>query len=231
MAGRVSGAGLELSRREIPITADLVLRAYAIGVFPMAENRHDKRLFWVDPERRGVIPLRGFHVPSRLRRTFRSGRFEIAVDRAFRQTIEACAEARPMRRSTWISERIVELYDELHQRGFAHSVETWRDGRLVGGLYGVTLGAAFFGESMFSREADASKVALVHLVGRLVLGGFRLLDTQFVTEHLAQFGAVEVDRADYKRMLEEALALQGDFYCGGRELSAEAVLQSITQTS
>jgi leucyl/phenylalanyl-tRNA---protein transferase len=208
-----------------------VLRAYAIGVFPMAENRHDKRLFWVDPERRGVIPLRGFHVPSRLRRTFRSGRFEIAVDRAFRQTIEACAEARPMRRSTWISERIVELYDELHQRGFAHSVETWRDGRLVGGLYGVTLGAAFFGESMFSREADASKVALVHLVGRLVLGGFRLLDTQFVTEHLAQFGAVEVDRADYKRMLEEALALQGDFYCGGRELSAEAVLQSITQTS
>jgi leucyl/phenylalanyl-tRNA---protein transferase len=208
-----------------------VLRAYSIGVFPMAENRHDKRLFWVDPERRGVIPLRGFHVPSRLRRTFRSGRFEIAVDRAFRRTIEACAEARPMRRSTWISDRIVELYDELHERGFAHSVETWRDGRLVGGLYGVTLGAAFFGESMFSREADASKVALVHLVGRLILGGFRLLDTQFVTEHLAQFGAVEVDRADYKRMLEEALALQGDFYCRGRELSAEAVLQSITQTS
>jgi len=208
-----------------------VLRAYAIGVFPMAESRHDKRLFWVDPERRGVIPLRGFHVPSRLRRTFRSGRFDIVVDRDFRQTIEACAEARPLRRSTWISERIVELYSELHERGFAHSVEAWREDRLVGGLYGISMGAAFFGESMFSREADASKAALVHLVGRLILGGYRLLDTQFVTEHLAQFGAVEVDRSDYKRLLEDALATQADFYCRGREPSAEAILQSITQTS
>ena len=208
-----------------------MLRAYAIGVFPMAENRHDKRLFWVDPERRGVIPLHGFHAPSRLRRTVRAGRFEIAVNRAFRQTIEACAEARPLRRSTWISDRIVELYTELHERGFAHSVEAWRDGRLVGGLYGISLGAAFFGESMFSREVDASKVALVHLVGRLILGRYRLLDTQFVTEHLAQFGAIEIDRSDYKTRLEEALSTQGDFYCGGRELSPAAILQSITQTS
>jgi leucyl/phenylalanyl-tRNA--protein transferase len=208
-----------------------VLRAYAIGVFPMAEHRHDRRLFWVDPERRGVIPLDGFHAPKRLKRTFRSGRFEVVANRAFREVIEACAEARPARRSTWISDRIVELYVELHGRGFAHSVETWLDGRLVGGLYGVSLGAAFFGESMFSREADASKLALLHLVGRLKLGGYRLLDTQFVTEHLARFGAVEIDRADYRKLLDEALQTQGDFYCRGREPSAEAILQSITQTS
>lgn len=208
-----------------------MLRAYAIGVFPMAEHRHDKRVFWVDPERRGVIPLDRFHVPGRLRRTFRSGRFEIVADRDFRAVIEACAEARPMRRSTWISDRIVELYAELHGRGFAHSVEAWRDGRLVGGLYGVSLGAAFFGESMFSREADASKVALVHLVGRLRIGGYRLLDTQFVTDHLARFGALEVDRSEYRRLLEDALRTQGDFYCRGAPPSPEAVLQSITQTS
>jgi leucyl/phenylalanyl-tRNA--protein transferase len=208
-----------------------VLRAYAIGVFPMAEHRHDRRLFWVDPERRGVIPLDGFHVPKRLRRTFRRGPFEITANRAFREVIGACAEARPARRSTWISDRIVELYAELHGRGFAHSVETWHEGRLVGGLYGVSLGAAFFGESMFSRETDASKLALVHLVGRLKLGGYRLLDTQFVTDHLARFGALEVDRADYRRLLDEALQTQGDFYCRGREPSADEILQSITQTS
>ena len=208
-----------------------MLRAYAIGVFPMAEHRRDRRLFWVDPERRGVIPLDGFHVPARLKRTFRGGRFEITADKAFCEVIEACAEARPQRRSTWISDRIVELYVELHGRGFAHSVETWLDGRLVGGLYGVSLGAAFFGESMFSRETDASKLALLHLVGRLILGGYKLLDTQFVTEHLARFGALEIDRADYRQLLDEALQTQADFYCRGVELSPAAILQSITQTS
>lgn len=213
------------------VTAELALRAYAAGVFPMSEAREDKRLFWVDPERRGILPLDSFHLPQRLRRTVRSGRFQVAVDRNFAATIEACAEMRSHRPETWINTPIVELFSELHRQGHAHSLEVRREGRLVGGLYGVALGGAFFGESMFSRERDASKVALVHLVGRLILGDFTLLDTQFVTEHLAQFGTVEVDRADYHARLRQALTRKADFYCFGRAVSVEAVLQSITETS
>lgn len=214
-----------------PITPDLVLRAYAAGVFPMSESRTDTRLFWVDPERRGVLPLDRFHLPRRLARTVRSGRFQVSVDQDFAATIEACAEAQTRRPDTWINRPIHELFCELHRLGHAHSVEVRRAGDLVGGLYGVALGGVFFGESMFSRERDASKVALVHLVGRLILGGFTLLDTQFVTKHLARFGTIEIARAEYHVRLAAALNAPADFYCFGREPSPETILQSITVTS
>jgi leucyl/phenylalanyl-tRNA--protein transferase len=201
------------------LTPDLLLRAYTIGLFPMAETAEDPELFWVDPERRGVIPLDTFHVPRSLRKAVRRGTFEIAVDRAFFGVLDGCAEITDKRRATWINSEIVRLYGDLHRRGFAHSVECWREGRLVGGLYGVALGGAFFGESMFSRETDASKVALVHLVVRLIRGGFTLLDTQFVTPHLAKFGAVEISRAAYRRQLSRALEVSARF---PRELDAEA---------
>ena len=193
------------------VTPDLLLRAYACGIFPMSEGADDPGLFWVEPRLRGIIPLDAFHVPKRLARTIRSGRFEICVDHDFPAVIAACAEAVPERPDTWINGRIRALYTELHDRGRAHSVETWREGRLVGGLYGVSLGGAFFGESMFSRETDASKVALVHLVDRLRAGGYTLLDTQFQTAHLARFGATEIARPEYLGLLDAALAVDGDF--------------------
>lgn len=193
------------------LSAPLLLRAYAAGIFPMAESADSDELFWFDPERRGVLPLDTFHVPRRLRRTVRGGPFELRVDHAFRKVMEACAEPAPDRTKTWINQDILRLYTELHEAGHAHSVECWREGRLVGGLYGVALGGAFFGESMFSRERDASKVALVHLVARLRAAGFVLLDTQFVTEHLGQFGAVEIPRREYRRRLAEALPVRTDF--------------------
>ena len=189
----------------IELTPELLLRAYAIGIFPMAEDADDPDIFWVDPERRGILPLEAFHVPKRLRRTIRQGRFEIRVDSAFEAVMRGCAEPGPDRPTTWINERILALYGTLFHLGHAHSVEAWRDGELAGGLYGVRLGAAFFGESMFSRVPDASKVALVHLVARLKRGGFKLCDTQFVTRHLAQFGAIEIPRAAYRRRLAAAL--------------------------
>ncbi|MDP6565087.1 MAG: leucyl/phenylalanyl-tRNA--protein transferase [Alphaproteobacteria bacterium] len=213
------------------ITPDIVLKAYAAGVFPMSESRDDPNLFWVDPEQRGVLPLDDFHLSRRLRRTVRAEPFEISVDGAFARVIDGCAGPGPGRWSTWINESIVELFTTLHQRGFAHSVEAWSDDELAGGLYGIALGGAFFGESMFSRHKDASKVALVHLVARLRLAGFSLLDTQFVTEHLRQFGAVEIARDDYHSRLEAALSRPVDFSLGGRRLSAAEVLQSIVQTS
>jgi leucyl/phenylalanyl-tRNA--protein transferase len=182
-----------------------LLRAYAEGLFPMAERRGDPTLYWVSPEKRGIIPLDGFHVPKRLARTVRSGSFTVTADRAFRAVMEACAAPAPGREESWINDEILRLYTALHASGHAHSIECWRDGRLVGGLYGVRLGAAFFGESMFSRERDASKVALVHLVEGLRHGGFVLLDTQFITSHLARFGAIEIPRARYLRMLQDAL--------------------------
>jgi leucyl/phenylalanyl-tRNA--protein transferase len=200
------------------LTPDLLLRAYTIGLFPMAETAEDPELFWVDPERRGVIPLDTFHVPRSLRKTVRRGRFEVTVDRDFFGVLDGCAEITEKRRATWINSEIVRLYGDLHRRGFAHSVECWREGRLVGGLYGVALGGAYFGESMFSRDTDASKVALVHLVVRLLRGGFTLLDTQFVTPHLAKFGAVEISRAAYRRQLSRALDIQARF---PRELDPE----------
>lgn len=194
------------------INPELLLKAYAIGVFPMAEARDDPRLHWIEPESRGILPLDTFHVPKRLARTVRNGGFEARFDGDFAAVIRACAEATEGRPSTWINQSIEDLYIQLHRKGFAHSVETWRDGALVGGLYGVSLGAAFFGESMFSRERDASKVALVHLVERLRAGGYRLLDTQFVTAHLARFGTVEVPRNDYRRMLADAVARPASFH-------------------
>ncbi len=193
------------------VTPSLLLRAYACGIFPMANSADDPTLYWVEPELRGVLPLEGFHVPRRLGRTVRADRFEIRVDSDFDAVISACAAPRPGRRATWINAPIRRLYGALFRAGHVHTVEAWREGRLVGGLYGVKLRAAFFGESMFSLERDASKAALVHLAARLKRGGFRLLDAQFLTSHLQQFGALEVPRDDYVEMLDDALAVEADF--------------------
>lgn len=187
------------------IPPDLLLKAYASGVFPMAESATDLEVFWVRPETRGIIPLDAFHVPKSLRKVIRQNRFDIRIDTDFAGVIEGCAEIRGERHTTWINAPIREAYMQLHERGHCHSVEAWEDGRLAGGLYGVTLGRVFFGESMFSRETDASKVCLVHLVERLRQRGFELLDTQFTTEHLKRFGAIDVQRARYEKMLEGAL--------------------------
>jgi leucyl/phenylalanyl-tRNA---protein transferase len=187
------------------LTPEILLKAYQAGIFPMAESADDPELFWVDPERRGILPLDGFHVPRRLARVVRQGKFEICVDRDFAGTMAGCAEATEKRPNTWINSEIVRLYTALHRMDAAHSVECWQADALVGGLYGVSIGGAFFGESMFSRVADASKVALVHLVALMRQGGYRLLDMQFVTDHLTQFGAAEVSRAQYRRLLADAL--------------------------
>lgn len=192
-----------------------LLDCYARGVFPMADAREDGRVFLIDPERRGVIPLAGFHVPRRLARTVRADAFEIRVDTAFHDVVLACAASGPGRTETWINRPIEDLYLRLHEIGHAHSLECWQGGELVGGLYGVSLRGAFFGESMFSRRRDASKVALVHLVARLIAGGFVLLDAQFMTEHLGQFGAQEIPRAEYHRRLAHALTVDADFYVAG----------------
>jgi leucyl/phenylalanyl-tRNA--protein transferase len=213
------------------IDAEMLLRAYAYGVFPMAEARDDPELYWIDPERRGILPLERFHVPKRLARTVRHCPFDIRIDTAFRAVMLGCAESAPGRDGTWINERILDLYCELNERGRAHSVECWRDEKLVGGLYGVSLGAAFFGESMFSRETDASKVALVYLVARLIRGGYELLDTQFVTSHLAQFGAVEISRDEYRRRLAHASAARADFHALPQDAPPSYILQSVTQMS
>jgi leucyl/phenylalanyl-tRNA--protein transferase len=193
------------------LTPTILLQAYAAGIFPMSEAADDPELFWVDPSRRGIIPLEAFHVPRRLKRVLRRGGFEVRCDTAFAEVMQGCAEASETRPSTWINDQILRLYRSLFEGGAAHSVECWLDGELAGGLYGVSLGGAFFGESMFSRASEASKVALVHLVARLRLGGYRLLDTQFLTAHLAQFGAIEVSRARYHRLLAEALRYRGVF--------------------
>jgi leucyl/phenylalanyl-tRNA--protein transferase len=187
------------------IPPELLLKAYASGVFPMAESAADPEVFWVRPETRGIIPLDTFHVPKRLRKAMRQSLFDIRIDTDFAGVIEGCAEMRDERQTTWINTPIREAYIQLHERGHCHSVEAWRDGELAGGLYGVTLGRVFFGESMFSRETDASKICLVHLVQRMNERGFVLLDTQFTTEHLKRFGAVDVRRAKYEKMLEKAL--------------------------
>jgi leucyl/phenylalanyl-tRNA--protein transferase len=188
------------------LTPELVLAAYARGLFPMAERRDDPHLYWVSPEKRGIIPLDDFHVPRRLARTVRSGKFTVTTDRAFVQVMQGCAAPAAGREESWINTEILRLYTALAASGHAHSVECWQDGKLAGGLYGVKLGAAFFGESMFSRERDASKVALVRLVELLRRDGFTLLDTQFITAHLAGFGALEVPRERYLTLLEKALS-------------------------
>lgn len=187
------------------VTPDIILRAYAAGIFPMAETADDPSLFWVEPKMRGIIPLDGFHIGRRLARTTRSNRFQVRIDTAFPAVIDGCAIAQPERQETWINTRIRNLYGELFERGYCHSVEVYRDNNLVGGLYGLALGGAFFGESMFHTIRDASKVALVHLIARLKAGNFKLLDTQFLTEHLARFGAIEIPRNHYRSLLDEAL--------------------------
>jgi leucyl/phenylalanyl-tRNA--protein transferase len=207
----------------LDLTPEVLLKAYACGIFPMAENADDPALYWIEPEKRGIIPLETFHIPSRLARTVRTTRFTVACDRDFAGVIEGCAAPGPKRARTWINARIRALYGGLYDIGHAHSVEVYDGDALVGGLYGVSLGRAFFGESMFHVARDASKIALVHLVARLKAGGYRLLDTQFLTPHLAQFGAIEVTRARYRRMLAEALRyravfprdLPGDLGAGG----------------
>jgi leucyl/phenylalanyl-tRNA--protein transferase len=209
-------------------TADDLIACYRRGVFPMADARQDRRLFLVDPPRRGILPLDGLIVPRRLARTVRADAFAVRIDTAFREVIQACAAPGPGRMETWINHTIERLCVELFARGAAHSVEVWRGARLVGGLYGVTLGAAFFGESMFSAERDASKVALIHLVARLRAGGYLLLDTQFVTDHLQRLGAIEIDRAVYRRRLDEAAAQAGDFLALPQRISgAEALAQAL----
>jgi leucyl/phenylalanyl-tRNA--protein transferase len=194
------------------LTPEILLHAYAEGIFPMAERRDDPELFWVSPEKRGIIPLDNFHVPKRLARTVRSDRFTVTADVAFGEVMRACAAPTAVRTESWINDEILRLYMALHHEGHAHSIECWKDGTLVGGLYGVKLGAAFFGESMFSTERDASKIALVHLVARLIRGGFMLLDTQFITAHLARFGTIEIPRDEYLKQLKQAVAKQASFY-------------------
>lgn len=211
---------------------ELLLQAYAIGVFPMAESRDDNRTFFVDPDNRGILPLEEFHISRSLRKEVRRRRFDVRCDTDFKAVLKGCAEPRLARPDTWINDEIFRLYLKLHEMGYGHSIECWREGALVGGLYGVALGAAFFGESMFSREPNASKVALVHLVARLKASGFVLLDSQFITEHLVQFGAIEVPRERYRDMLSEALKTPAEFYSGTDDWPfVEALLQSRSQTS
>ena len=215
----------------LEITPDVLLKAYRIGVFPMGERRDDPKLHWLDPRLRAVLPLDGFHLSTRLARTVRSERFTISADISFVEVMRACAEPRPGHPESWINDPIIDLYSELHDRGHAHSVECRVGDELVGGLYGVSVGAAFFGESMFSRERDASKVALVHLVARLIQGGFRLLDCQFMTEHLRSFGAIEVPREAFHVLLADAIDRPATFQ---RELGGAdpcAIVQASTRTS
>jgi leucyl/phenylalanyl-tRNA---protein transferase len=195
----------------VEITPEVLLKAYACGIFPMAESAEDPALYWIEPERRGIIPLERFHVPHRLARTMRSDRFTVVVDRDFEAVLDGCSRPMSGRTRTWINARIRTLYRKLYERGDCHTVEVYEDGVLAGGLYGVSLGRAFFGESMFHRTRDASKVALVHLVARLKAGRYRLLDTQFVTDHLRTFGAIEISRPAYHRLLDAALLGEGDF--------------------
>ena len=217
------------------ITPELVLKAYAYGVFPMAKSRNDTDVFWVQPKLRGVIPLDQFHVSRSLRKTLRRGVFRVTVDADFRGVLEGCAESTAERTDTWINDHIMELFTALHEAGLAHSIEVWRDDAdgkpfLAGGLYGLAMGAAFFGESMFSRATDGSKVALTHLAAILKKGGFTLLDTQFITDHLKTFGAVEIPQKDYLAQLGAALARKGDFAGPVSQPDLEALLLSQRST-
>lgn len=219
------------NQHSIKITPPVLLKAYACGIFPMAESADDPTLYWIEPEARGILPLDAVHVPRKLARIIRQEKFEIRIDTDFRGVIRGCAEAKPGRASTWINRPITNLYAEMFDLGYCHTVETWRDGQLVGGLYGVHLNGAFFGESMFSREREASKVALIYLVARLIYGGFQLLDTQFVTKHLMQFGALEITKAEFHEHLCAAL----EYHCDFREMPVDhppsGILQLVSQTS
>ncbi len=211
----------------IEITPQVLLKAYTCGIFPMAESADDPALYWIEPQQRGILELESVHVPKRLARTIRQGEFEVRIDTDFEGVISGCAASRPGRRSTWINPKIRSLYRDLFEMGYCHTVETWKDGKLVGGLYGVALAGAYFGESMFSTERDASKVALMYLCARLIYGQFSLLDTQFVTEHLRQFGTIEIERADFHILLEKALEGRGDFLALDKTAPPEQILAII----
>ena len=202
---------------QIKLTPEIILRAYAAGIFPMAESRDDHELFWVDPEMRGIFPLDGLYISRSLKKRIRQQRFDIKYDTDFTGVIQGCAESTIDRYDTWINIQIIHLYSRLFQMGHAHTVECWLDDELVGGLYGITLKGVFFGESMFSRQTDASKIALVHLVARLREDGFVLLDTQFVTDHLKSLGAIEIPRDNYHELLDDALTVDADFNTEGSE--------------
>jgi len=214
----------------IEITPQVLLKAYACGIFPMAESADDPALYWIEPQQRGILHLDRVHVPRRLARSIRQGAYEVRIDTDFEGVINGCAASRPGRRTTWINRKIRGLYRDLFDTGYCHTVEAWADGQLVGGLYGVALNGAFFGESMFSTARDASKVALAYLCARLSFGGFSLLDTQFVTEHLKQFGTVEIDRTDFHVLLEKALARKAEFLALPTDASPERVLEVIRGT-
>lgn len=211
------------------ITPQVLLKAYACGLFPMAESADDPGLFWLEPEQRGILPFDAFHLPRRLKRTIRNDIFEIRVSTDFQRVIDGCAEPMPGRQKTWINREIRRLYGELFDMGYCHTIEAWLEGELVGGLYGVSLNGAFFGESMFTFRTDASKVCLAHLVARLIVGGYSLLDTQFVTDHLSKFGTLEVTQSDYNERLSEALKLETDFYALPTNASGHDVL-SVLET-
>ena len=228
------------------LTPELLLSAYTIGLFPMANDRDDPTVNWIEPRVRGILPFKRFHIPKSLRKTIRKTNLEIKVDGAFRQVIEACAQATMDRPRTWLNDELIDVYVKLYETGHAHSIECWDNGQLAGGLYGVSLGGAFFGESMFQRQTDASKIALVELYFRLKAGNYALLDTQFTTPHLKQFGAVDVSRADYRKKLRAALNREARMpkspfsfakavltHAAGSQLLADgnASLQSSTQTS
>ncbi|MGI9374142.1 MAG: leucyl/phenylalanyl-tRNA--protein transferase [Hyphomicrobiales bacterium] len=213
------------------ITPHLLLKAYSAGIFPMAESADDAALYWIDPDERGVFPFESFHVSRRLARTIRQEPYNVQINSNFEAVIEGCAQSGPGRSTTWINDRIRALYSQLFRMGFCHTVECWRGDDLVGGLYGVHIGGAFFGESMFSNERDASKIALTYLVARLKAGGFKLLDTQFITPHLETMGAREIARDEYHELLEEALMAEGNFQLLPEDVSAEGVLQLVSHTS
>ena len=208
-------------RRRVEVSTKVMLQRYRVGLFPMAETRDSRDLFWLDPEQRGILPLESFHLPRRLRRTALSNEYEVVVDDSFEAVIDGCAAPAPGREESWINHEIRALFLALHRQGHAHSVECLHEGVLCGGLYGLAIGGAFFGESMFSRRRDASKVALVHLVARLRLGGFALLDTQFITTHLSQFGTVEIPRTRYLTLLEAATAKAGVWNCSAAAIQDE----------
>lgn len=215
----------------LEITPQVLLKAYACGIFPMAESADDPGMFWVEPEYRGILPLDEFHISRSLKKTLRRDEFEVRINTRFDAVVTACSQSTETRPKTWINKRIRELYSELHAMGHGHSVEAWQNGELVGGLYGIHLGAAFFGESMFSRRTDASKVALVHLAYQLIQGGFRLLDTQFTTPHLEKFGVTEVPREAYQEMLDEALKEEARFPAQVGGATSDSILQFFSQMS
>ncbi|MEM9277902.1 MAG: leucyl/phenylalanyl-tRNA--protein transferase [Pseudomonadota bacterium] len=215
----------------LEITPHVLLKAYACGIFPMAESADDPGMFWVEPEMRGILPLDQFHIPKSLKKTLRKNLFEVRFDSAFNEVVDACAEQSETRKQTWINQRIKMLYGELHKMGHAHSFECWHSGKLVGGLYGVRLGQAFFGESMFSRVADASKTALVHLVYEMRQSNFKLLDTQFTTDHLERFGVTEVHRDEYQELLSDALQEEAHFSPQEGGATSESILQLFSQIS